>query len=236
MKRVGCSLLLLVCQLADCYTFVPKPSYYRRNTRYVLTNKSLGSHVLGVFRRDISAAEDYIMAMRRLDRDIMDELSFNLTTDATDKLILAGKGDLKWYTEAGTLKLGPNESAWGSVPMYLKIDSHIPGMDEIILFRIIAGEQCLGLRQGEYPKGEVQYFPEFHVCNAGTHALPADDQLWAFFPVELVELLLDYDSHEINRHQYKELRRRFEEEDFVRLERLINDFHMLGRQHLLAKN
>lgn len=194
----------------------------------MVTNKAVGTHVLTLHRHALTRGEGFSLNLQKLNTISTEKQRFNVRYNGAGGLVLdygSGMRFLTSYTRDGLLYVGDLREIGETPQMYLKIGQDASPSEDIIVFRIIAGEECLGL-SGPYVAmdGKEFYTPMFRRCEAD-----AKDQQWAFFLMKLVQDRLDYDKHLINRHTFNDHKEYLRAHEWPTLNLLINKLHEMGR-------
>ncbi len=200
--------------------------------KIVLTNKKVGTHALTVYRRTITQELGYTMVLKKLNYKDINKQTFEIRIGGRDNFVLdyEDKGyyrDLTLYSRYGELYVGSTIETINSMPIYLRINhNHIYG-NEIVLFRLIAGNRCLGLRAVSRLDDYNQiYLPVFKNCFED-----AEDQLWSVFLKDLVKDRMDYDRKLITKRYFQDKQHYFQTHVWPTLKLLLDKMDLLGREY-----
>lgn len=224
----------------------------------VLSNRKLGTHALTLSQKTISNTIGYYTSFERLDfknpyieKDIIinkgiingddDELliqTFLISQGPNGNMMLnfnTGLDTLPWYTSNRGVFFGNPRQMYKPIPppMYLKMEQDALDSEDIVLFRIIAGEKCLGLDPvpSADNKSGTTYHPQFNTCE-----LHAEDQQWAVFLQEVVRDRIRYDKHKITRHMFKDHKHYLQSHEWPTLRLLLGNLHNSGKRHLSTRH
>lgn len=203
----------------------------------VITNKKIGTHALTINRQTITHDIGYTLSMEKLNINNLEKQIFETRTGPKDGLVLdyEDKKHLKTltlYTRYGEIFVGSQKETVGTLPIYLKEVPSSFGRDDIVMFRLIAGNKCMGLKAVSKIDDPKQVFvPVFDECIEN-----AEDQLWSMFLRKIVKDKIDYDRHLLSRRAFEDRQHYAQSHEWPTLRLLINKLHTVGREHLISRH